>query len=51
MESDSDLEECGFGGIGITDEVLSEVLVVLEYFRYASRDVVGFSDWWGRGLG
>ena len=22
MESDSDLEECGFGGVGITDEVL-----------------------------
>ena len=38
MESDSNLEECGFGGVGITDEVLGK-----EYW-YASRDMVGFSD-------
>ena len=38
MESDSDLEECGFGDVGITDEVLGK-----EYW-YASRDMVGFSD-------
>ena len=38
MESDSDFEEHGFGGVGIIDEVLSE-----DYW-HASRDVVGFSD-------
>ena len=38
MESDSDLEERGLGGVGITNEVLGE-----EYL-YASKDVVGFSN-------